>query len=131
MEETQNQSNQESSDSPLHEIRDMMKEFLSYIHDLREERDRVVDGIILDREQMIAILDVSISTIARWRQNGMLPYRVLQNNCTVYEYSEVYAALKRGDLNARGFNRMAALRRMKNFYDGKFRKDELNDEFLQ
>ena len=131
MEQQVEDFNPDSIGQAIHEIRDMMRDLSSYIQELRSERDKVIEGIVLNREQVLEILNVSKSTLARWRQDRMIPYKVLKNNCSVYLYDELFVALKRGDFSARGFDRTAAIRRMKEFITGRIDGDILTNDYLE
>lgn len=115
----------------IHEIRDMMRDLSTYIQELRAEREKILQGVVLSREQVMSLLNVSKSTLARWRQDGVIPYKVLKNNTSVYLYDELYTALRRGDFAARGFNRTAAIQRMKEYMTGRIEGDVLTNDYLQ
>ena len=131
MEEQIESINDVSVGQAINEIRDIMRDISSFVKELRSERDKTIEGIVLNREQVLEILNVSKSTLARWRQDRMIPYKVLKNNCSVYLYDELFVALKRGDFSARGFDRSAAIRRMKDFMTGRINGDIFSNDYLE
>lgn len=97
----------------LNEIAEMLK-------NKHAEKDVIVENFLLDRDQVLKILGVSVSTLARWRMNNQIPYKLQKNGTTVYVFRELLESLKRGDFAARGFDRTAALQRMQDFYRGRY-----------
>ncbi len=75
-------------------------------------RNALVNDIQLDNLTMEVVLEVSDSTLYRWRSTRSIPFHIRENSTIYYVFEEVLVALRKGDLNARGFNRLHAIEKM-------------------
>ncbi len=100
------------------DIRELILEIHGFIKDLKDDYDKFVADVRLDRSTVEELLGVSSSTLARWRARGVLPYGINESGASYYLFDDVYVALKRGVLEAKGFKRLDALGRLKAFKNG-------------
>ena len=112
-------------------IKGSMDAFMGYIGDLQKERRRTSDGITLTRKQVLDFLNVSVSTLANWRNLGLIEYRKTNQRNIVYDYKQLEEALKSGKLVGRYFDPDLALRRMHKWYDGTYEVQYLNNNFMK
>ncbi len=99
----------------LRQVIESQTEIKGIISDLKVMRDALVGNIHLDSMTLELVLDVSDSTLYRWRNSpppNNLPYYVRDNGFIYYDFDEVLKALRKGQLVARGFNRMKAIDNM-------------------
>lgn len=115
---TNNNSPNQDSGELTPDLRTMLMEIHDYITELKRDYDKFVSDVRIDRVTLQELLGVSEATIGRWRTRGVLPYYVNSSRASYYLFDEVYVAVKRGQLEARGFNRINALERLKVFKNG-------------
>ena len=108
------------------DMRALILEIHGFIKDLKEDYDKFVADVRLDRPTMQELLGVSPSTLARWRARGVLPYGISVGGASYYLFDDVYAAVKRGALVAKGFKRLDAIGRLKAFKNGLLFKARMN-----
>lgn len=92
-----------------------------FIQELKNRHETIMGQIWFDRKTLMKLLAVSQSTVYRWRRGEFgseLPYHVREDGTTYYVYDEVYAALRRGKLQAKGFDRILAIRNMEAYREG-------------
>lgn len=85
------------------------------VRDLKVLRDTLVGNIHMDSLTLEEVLNVSDSTLYRWRISPPpynLPYYTRENGSIYYDYDEVLKALRKGQLHARGFKRLEAIDNM-------------------
>ena len=95
-------------------------EIKDQLRNLTSMRDALVGSIQMDSMTLEIVLDVSDSTLYRWRQApppNCLPFYHRDNGSIYYLFDEVLKALRRGQLNARGFNRLKAIENMAKYRD--------------
>jgi hypothetical protein len=112
---------EKSIEQSLHNIQEMLGEIHAFIKDMKNEYTQIDGTIEMDRHLLERLLNVSESTLYRWRHNRddhNLPYLLRDDGSTYYLYNDVYVALKRGQLEAKGFDRIGAMQRMKLYHDG-------------
>ncbi len=108
-------------------LREMMQQILELhttVRDLKVMRDALVDNIQLDSFCLEQILEVSDSTLYRWRNApppNCLPYYTRDNGSIYYNFDEVLKALRKGQLCVRGFNRLRAIDNMIAYRDNLLR----------
>ncbi|MDL2213758.1 DNA-binding protein [Bacteroides sp. OttesenSCG-928-E20] len=107
----------------IQEIHKMISEVYVFMKDMKHDYDAIVGSIEMDRQTIGRLLGVSESTLYRWRSapNFTLPCHYHSDRSTYYVYDEVYIALKRGQLRAKGFDRIEAMQRMKMYKEGVIR----------
>ena len=92
-----------------------------FIQELKHRHETIMGQVWFDRKTLMRLLAVSQSTIYRWRRGEFgseLPYHVREDGTTYYVYDEVYSALRRGKLQAKGFDRILAIRNMEAYREG-------------
>ncbi len=102
----------------LRQVLEQQTEMNESIKDLRVLRDALVRDIKLDNITLEAILEVSDSTLYRWRNApapNNLPYYMRDNGSIYYDFDEVMKAIRRGNFTARGFRRMKAIENMNDY----------------
>lgn len=107
----------------LRQVLAQQAELKDSIGDLKVMRDALVRDINLDTLTLEIILEVSDSTLYRWRNApapNNLPYYMRENGTIYYDYDEVLKALRKGQLVARGFNRLRAIEKMEQYRDNIF-----------
>lgn len=104
----------------MRDVMDGQAAIKQQLDELTSTRDALVGSIQMDTMTLQIVLDVSDSTMYRWRQApppNCLPYYHRQNGSVYYLFDEVLKALRKGQLNARGFNRLKAIERMTAYRD--------------
>lgn len=99
----------------LRQLLERQTETNKLVSDLKVMRDALVGNIQMDSLTLQIILDVSDSTLYRWRISpppNNLPHYVRDNGSIYYDYDEVLTALRKGRLSARGFSRLDAIKKM-------------------
>ncbi len=96
----------------LKNVQEQLAELNSNVGNLTVMRNALVNDIRLDNLTMEVVLEVSDSTLYRWRSSRSIPFHSRDNGSIYYNYDEVLAALRKGELNARGFNRLHAIEKM-------------------
>ncbi len=100
------------------DLKTMIKEIYDYIIELKKDYDKFVADVRLDRHSVQELLGVSEATVGRWRAKKLLPYYINDSRNSYYLFDDVYVACKRGQLDIRGFDRIAALKRLNAFKNG-------------
>lgn len=116
--DTNNNSPTQNSEETTPDIKAMIREIYDYIVDMKHDYDRQVANMQLDRRTVEQLLNVSEATIGRWRSRGVLPYYINSSRASYYLFDDVYVAVKRGQLVARTFDPVEALRRLNAFQSG-------------
>lgn len=104
----------------LRQVLEQQTETNKMVGDLKVMRDALVGNIQMDSLTLQIILEVSDSTLYRWRiaeSPHNLPYYVRDSGVIYYDYDEVLTALCKGQLTARGFSRLDAIKRMIKYRD--------------
>ncbi len=101
----------------LHQMQEQLTKLNQSVDNLTLMRDTLVDEIQLDSLTLEVVLEVSDSTLYRWRTAGSLPHHTRVNGTIYYFYNEVLQALRKGDLCARGFYRLKAIEKMIQYRD--------------
>lgn len=117
----------ESLTRMLRQVMADQSEIKDQLRNLTTMRDAITGSIQMDSLTLEIVLDVSDSTLYRWRNNvppNNLPYYHRDNGSIYYNFDEVLHALRKGQLNARGFNRLKAIENM-----GKYRNDILQNGY--
>ena len=108
----------------LRQVLDRQDEIKDSISGLSARQKAIVGDIKLDSLEVI--LEVSDSTLYRWRNApapNNLPHYIRDNGTIYYDFDEVLQSLRKGQLVARGFNRLKAIENM-----AKYRDDILNSK---
>ncbi|MDE7026276.1 MAG: DNA-binding protein [Paramuribaculum sp.] len=116
--DTNNNSPSLQTEEIAPDIRAMIMEIHDYITELKHDYDKYIADVQLDRRTLEMLLDVSEATIGRWRSSGVLPYTVSSSRISYYRFEDVFVAVKRGQLKARTFDPVEALKRLKAFQNG-------------
>ncbi len=101
----------------LHQMQQQLTQLNKSVDNLTLMRDTLVDEIQLDSLTLEVVLEVSDSTLYRWRTAGTLPHHTRPNGTIFYCYNEVLQALRKGELCARGFYRLKAIEKMIQYRD--------------
>ncbi len=110
-----------SQDHLLDEIRQIHKELImviSFINELKQDYVVLENQIELTSNDVMTLLGVSKSTLSRWRNNNLIPFRYIALNQVVYPFKELYIAVKIGRASCRGFSRVEVLQRLNAYKDG-------------
>lgn len=110
----------ESLTRMLRQVMADQSEIKDQLRNLTSMRDALAGSIQMDSLTLEIVLDVSDSTLYRWRQApppNCLPFYHRENGSIYYIFDEVLKALRKGQLNARGFNRLKAIENMAKYRD--------------
>lgn len=102
------------------EIRNTLVEVFSFIRAIKKGYDEIIENIKLDNATVEYLTAMSETTIYRWRKNpegSNLPY-YMGNGACYYLFKDLYRAVKAGNLQAKNFNRMETLLRMRAYEKG-------------
>lgn len=69
----------------------------------------------LGTRDVLRILEISNSTLSRWRSQGVVQFRYLSSNHVAYLYSKLYNAVKSGKATCKGFSKIKALQRLDDY----------------
>lgn len=72
----------------------------------------------LNSSDILRLLGISKASLARWRDDNLVPYRYISSNHVVYPFKGLYIAIKTGRATFRGFRRIEALQRLNAYKDG-------------
>lgn len=110
----------ESLTQMLRQVMADQSEIKSQLRNLTSMRDALSGAIQMDSLTLEIVLNVSDSTLYRWRTASPpnhLPHYKNENGSIYYNFEEVLKALRKGQLNARGFNRLQAIENMVKYRD--------------
>lgn len=110
----------------LRQVMADQSEIKDQLRNLTSMRDALAGSIQMDSLTLEIVLNVSDSTLYRWRTAlppNNLPHYKNENGSIYYNFDEVLKALRKGQLCARGFNRLQAIENMV-----KYRDDILNSK---
>lgn len=102
------------------DIRNTLVEVFEFIQNVKRGYDEVIENIKLDNDTVKYLTGMSDTTIYRWRKNPEgenLPFYIGNGSC-YYLFKDLYRAVKAGHLQAKGFNRIQTLQRMKAYEKG-------------
>lgn len=71
--------------------------------------------IELNSKDVMGILQVSASTLARWRASNQVKFKYISSNHVVYPFLDLFYAVKTGKASCKGFSSIVALNRMKEY----------------
>lgn len=100
----------------LIKVLEQQAEIKESIDEIKNMRHVIFGEIKLDTLTLEILLEVSDSTLYRWRAAAPpdnLPHYVRDNGSIYYDFDEVMQALRSGRLCAKGFDRMKAIENMK------------------
>ena len=110
----------------LRQVLDRQDEIKDSISGLSARQKAIVGDIKLDSLSLEDILEVSDSTLYRWRNApapNNLPHYIRENGTIYYDFDEVLQSLRKGQLVARGFNRLKAIDNMEKYRDNILKSD--------
>lgn len=110
----------ESITQMLRQVMADQSEIKDQLRNLTSMRDALAGSIKMDSLTLEIVLNVSDSTLYRWRASSPpnhLPHYKNENGSIYYLFEEVMKALRKGQLNARGFNRLQAIENMAKYRD--------------
>lgn len=105
----------------LQSMQDILSEVHGFMKDLKRDYKPIDESISLDSSMVGMLLNISQTTLYRWRARNEIPYTVLSSGACSYRFDEVYLAVKCGKLRARNFDRIEALRTLTVYRDGVIR----------
>lgn len=115
----------ENEENLLKEKLDTMQEILTEVHsfmkDLKRDYKPIDESISLDSSMVAMLLNISQTTLYRWRARNEIPYTILSSGACSYRFDEVFLTVKCGRLKARNFDRIEALRTLTVYRDGVIR----------
>ena len=104
----------------LKDMQELLSEFHGFMKDL--DYKPIDESISLDSSMVTMLLNISQTTLYRWRDRNEIPYTILSSGACSYRFDEVYLAVKCGRLRARNFDRIEALRTLTVYRDGVIRE---------
>lgn len=105
----------------LTEMQEILSEVHGFMKDLKRDYKPIDESISLDSSMLAMLLNISQTTLYRWRARNEMPYTILSSGACSYRFDEVYLAVKCGRLRARNFDRIEALRTLTVYRDGVIR----------
>lgn len=69
-------------------------------------------NIRVGTKDLLEILQVSDSTLKKWRKNGDLPFEYLSRNHVSYLLADVFEGIKTGSVTCKGLKKITALERI-------------------
>lgn len=70
-------------------------------------------NIKVGSKELLRILQISETTLKRWRKNSLLSFEYLSRNHVVYPLEEVYEGIWGGQMTCKGLDRIKALERIR------------------
>lgn len=84
--------------------------------DLCELMHPIEDEVIeLGTKDVLRILQISPSTLTRWRSRRVVKFRYLSSNHVAYLFSALYDAIKTGKATCKGLSKVHALQRLDHY----------------
>ena len=99
----------------------ILTEVYSFMKDLKRDYKSIDESISLDSSMVAMLLNISQTTLYRWRARNEIPYTILSSGACSYRFDEVFLTVKCGRLKARNFDRIEALRTLTVYRDGVIR----------
>lgn len=72
-------------------------------------------NIIVGSKELLEILQISYTTLKRWRSDCVLPCTYITKCNVTYNLCAVYEGIKSGELRCKGLNKITALERILNY----------------
>lgn len=69
-------------------------------------------NIKVGSKELLRILQISETTLKRWRKNSELPFEYLSRNHVVYPLVNIYEGIWKGHMTCKGLDRIKALERI-------------------
>lgn len=82
--------------------------------------------IEIGSRDLMEVLNISATTLKRWRREGLINFSYLSFNHVAYELSSVYEGINNGMLNCKGLDRIQAMKRIIDYSEDIIRFRELN-----
>ena len=70
-------------------------------------------NIKVGSKELLRILQISETTLKRWRKNSELPFEYLSRNHVVYPLVKIYEGIWSGQMTCKGLDRIKALERIR------------------
>lgn len=105
----------------------LLKELKEIVRSYHEEKTLIANSIKLTTADLMELLEVSRSTLYRWRVSGALTYQILPDNTIVYSFDETLLAIKCGRVRAKGFRKLDAIKKLNAFKYGIIRSNQFMD----
>ena len=102
----------------IRSLREELRQVARFILELKRDYAVLEDKIELGTSDVLRLLGISKSSLARWRESNSVPYRYVSSNHVVYPFKGLYIAIKTGRATFKGFRRLEALQRMNAYKDG-------------
>lgn len=99
-------------------MREELKSIIDFLHDMKNDYSVLEDKIELNSSDVMRLLGISRSSLARWRDSNSIPFRYVSSNHVVYPFKGLYVAVKTGRASFKGFRRVEALQRLNAYKDG-------------
>lgn len=77
----------------------------------------IEENLELTTKELVSVLGVSLSTLYRWRQNGMVRYRFLKNGEIRYPFNALFFAVRHAHLSVPGLSKEEVMKRLNKFKD--------------
>lgn len=77
----------------------------------------IEENLELTSKELVKTLGVSLSTLYRWRQNGMIRHRFLKNGEVRYPFNALFFAVRHSHLSVPGLSKEEVMRRLNEFKD--------------
>lgn len=102
----------------LRSLRNDMERIAGFIVEMRRDYSVLEDKMELSSSDVIRLLGISRSSLARWRDTNAIPFRYISCNHVAYPFKGLYVAVKSGRASFKGFRRVEALQRLNAYKDG-------------
>lgn len=105
----------------VNEIRKMRADLSKvsvFIKELKQDYEVLDEKVELNSSDVMRLLGVSRSTLGRWRESNVIPYRYISSNHVVYPFKGLYIAVKTGRATFKVFRRIDAIQRLNAYKDG-------------
>lgn len=102
----------------LRSLRNDMERIAGFIVEMRRDYSVLEDKMELSSSDVIRLLGISRTSLARWRDTNAIPFRYISCNHVAYPFKGLYVAVKSGRASFKGFRRVEALQRLNAYKDG-------------
>lgn len=102
----------------LRSLRNDMERIAGFIVEMRRDYSVLEDKMELSSSDVIRLLGISRTSLARWRDTNAIPFRYVSCNHVAYPFKGLYVAVKSGRASFKGFRRVEALQRLNAYKDG-------------
>ncbi len=93
--------------------RELLIATFNFVKEIKRQYDIMTDDMELNSRALEYVLGVTRRTLVRWRNEGVIRYRVDEKGNNMSSFKEIFTDVKSGRITGRGFSRDAALRRLR------------------